>query len=91
MDAVIGIVNFICATGLDHRQFNKLLNEIHTPDVPHRTYMQQLSHVFVFKRFYDLRALDWLSSASGSKVKKTNVSKKRLGFYKISLTSYIFI
>ena len=37
MDVVVGTVNFIRARGLNHRQFNKLLDETDAPGLPYHT------------------------------------------------------
>ena len=56
MDAVVGTVNFIRARGLNHRQFNKLLNETDAPILPYHTEVRWLSRGLVLKRFYELRS-----------------------------------
>ena len=54
MDVVVGTVNFIRARGLNHRQFNKLLNEIDAPGLPYHTDFRWLGRRLVLKRFYKL-------------------------------------
>ena len=56
MDVVVGTVNFIRARGLNHRQFNKLLDETDVPGLPYRTQVRWLSRGLVLKRFYELRS-----------------------------------
>ena len=56
MDVVIKTVNFIRARGLNHRQFNSLLEEIHTNGLPYHTDVRWLSRGVVLKRFYELRS-----------------------------------
>jgi len=56
MDVVVGTVNFIRARGLNHRQFNKLLDETDAPGLPYHTEVRWLSRGLVLKRFYELRS-----------------------------------
>ncbi|XP_042228654.1 general transcription factor II-I repeat domain-containing protein 2-like [Homarus americanus] len=57
MDVVIKTVNFIHAQGLNHRQFNCLLEENeNTHGLPYHTDVRWLRRGVVLKRFYELRS-----------------------------------
>lgn len=56
MDVVVKAVNFIRARGLNHRQFNCLLEETHSHGLPYHTDVRWLSRGIVLKRFYELRS-----------------------------------
>ena len=53
MDVVVGTINFIRARGMNHRQFNKLLDETDAPGVPYHIEVHWLIHGLVLKRFYE--------------------------------------
>ena len=56
LDVVVGTVNFIRARGLNHRQFNKLLNETDARGLPYHTEVRWLSRGLVLKRFYESKS-----------------------------------
>ena len=56
MNVVVETADFIRAKGLNHRQFNKLLDETDASGPPYHTEVRWLSRGLVLKRFYELRS-----------------------------------
>ena len=56
MEVVVKSVNFICARGLNHRQFDNLLsNEDANHGLPYHTEVRWLSRGIVKKQLHELR------------------------------------
>ena len=56
MVVVVGTVNFLHTRGLNHRQFNKLLDEIDALGLSYHTEVRWSSGGLVLKSFYEFRS-----------------------------------